>query len=105
MTAISLCSSLTFARWASPQEADSAMEKLDVEIRVNKDATSQTKESVVFRILKETARERWGTLRFSYSPKIQKFRISEAGTQNEKDKFTNHFRFLSDYFTWFLFSK
>jgi hypothetical protein len=85
---ISLFSSHSFARWASSEEADSAMEKLEVEINVNKDATSQTKEVVVFRILKETARERWGTLRFGYSPKNQKFRISDAGTENDKEKFS-----------------
>lgn len=78
-----LASSLSWARWALPHEADAAIEENNVHVLVHKDVTSVIDSKVSFSILKETARERWGTLHMNYAPKNSDFKVTLATTRNE----------------------
>lgn len=74
------------ARWAEPHEADASIEKEDIHIDVKKDGTGTIDTDISFKILKETAREKWGTIRINYSPLNTKMTVSDAFTQNENQK-------------------
>lgn len=80
---LALCLSVpAFARWAEPDEADSAIENLVVHVKVEKNLESRTEDSLSVRILKDGARQRWGTVRYNYSPQNTAMKILKASTKN-----------------------
>lgn len=70
-------STSTFARWLSPQEADVEFSENE-EIQLNEDTTYTNIVDVEMKILNETARTTYGSIRLNYSPKNEKFKILEA---------------------------
>jgi hypothetical protein len=65
------------------KEADIAVLQKTIRIRVKADGQAITDIVTKVKILNETGRIGWGTLRFNYAPKNVRFKVIRAETQNE----------------------
>lgn len=73
---------LALARWARSEEADASIESHKISIEVHKNFGHLMVEELEIKVLRDSARDRFGTLRINYLPGNTKLRVEEAYSKN-----------------------
>src|SRR4051794_4653995 len=84
-----------FARWATPDDADIALESFDQDVRVSDDGTYELATETTTEILREGGRA-YATYRLVYNSRASRFKLLEAETINSDGRQAVESDFIED---------
>lgn len=93
--AVCLPRHLAQARWATEDDADSAIERIERTYDINEDGSFTSNTSILYEILKEDGR-RHSNYRHVYNSRASRFKVLEAYTLNGAEKVKVESQFIED---------
>jgi len=75
------------ARWATVEDVPHMIDSVKTQVYVNKDASSRTLQEYRLSILKEVSKRYWSQYSINYNPNIEEYKIIEAYTVNDGNRF------------------